>query len=51
MVADDRPGLLATISAALVLCGLDVIEAEAYTRRVEGEHDEAIDVFRTSFLA
>jgi len=45
VVADDRPGLLATISAALVLCGLDVIEAEAYTRRVEGEHDEAIDVF------
>ena len=45
VVADDRPGLLATISAALVLCGLDVIEAEAYTRRVEGEHDEAVDVF------
>lgn len=45
VVADDRPGLLATISAALVLCGLDVIEAEAYTRRVEGKHDEAVDVF------
>jgi len=45
VVADDRPGLLATISAALVLCGLDVIEAEAYTRRVKGQHDEAVDIF------
>ena len=45
VVADDRPGLLATISAALVLCGLDVIEAEAYTRRIPGKHDEAVDVF------
>ncbi|HEY3668857.1 MAG TPA: hypothetical protein VGL19_22820, partial [Polyangiaceae bacterium] len=45
VVADDRPGLLATISAALVLCGLDVIEAEAYTRRVAGRPNEAVDVF------
>ncbi|MEO8902675.1 MAG: hypothetical protein ABI627_14205 [Polyangiaceae bacterium] len=45
VVADDRPGLLATISAALVLCGLDVIEAEAYTRRVAGRANEAVDVF------
>jgi len=45
VVADDRPGLLATISAALVICGLDVLEAEAYTRRVAGQHDEAVDVF------
>lgn len=45
VVADDRPGLLATISAALYMCGLDVIEAEAYTRRVPGRHDEAVDVF------
>ncbi len=45
VVADDRPGLLATISAALVLCNLDVIEAEAYTRRVAGRHDEAVDIF------
>lgn len=45
VVAEDRPGLLATISAALVLCGLDVIEAEAYTRRIAGRHDEAVDVF------
>jgi len=45
VVADDRPGLLATISAALVLCGLDVIEAEAYTRRVSHGPNEAVDVF------
>jgi [protein-PII] uridylyltransferase len=45
VVADDQPGLLATISAAFVLCELDVIEAEAYTRRVDGPHNEAIDVF------
>lgn len=45
VVADDRPGLLATISAALVMCGLDVIEAEAYTRKLPNRHDEALDVF------
>jgi [protein-PII] uridylyltransferase len=43
--AEDRPGLLATISAALVLCHLDVIEAEAYTRPRPGHPDEAVDVF------
>jgi len=45
VVADDRPGLLATISAALVMCGLDVIEAEAYTRQTEKKPDEAVDIF------
>ena len=45
VVAEDRPGLLASISAALVLSRLDVIEAEAYTRRVPGTQDEALDVF------
>jgi [protein-PII] uridylyltransferase len=45
VVAEDRPGLLATISAALVLSGLDVIEAEAYTRRVKDHVDEAVDIF------
>ena len=45
VVAEDRPGLLATISAALVLAQLDVIEAEAYTRRRAGKPDEAVDVF------
>lgn len=45
VVADDRPGLLATISAALVIAELDVIEAEAYTRREAGRSGEAIDIF------
>lgn len=45
VTAEDRPGLLATISAALVLCRLDVIEAEAYTRSRDGHADEAVDVF------
>ncbi len=45
VVAEDRPGLLATISAALVLVRLDVIEAEAYTRRQPGKTDEALDIF------
>ncbi|HEY3499554.1 MAG TPA: hypothetical protein VGK73_32915, partial [Polyangiaceae bacterium] len=45
VIADDRPGLLATISAALVLARLDVIEAEAYTRRQQGHPDDAVDVF------
>ncbi|HTQ02474.1 MAG TPA: hypothetical protein VMI54_01415 [Polyangiaceae bacterium] len=45
VVAEDRPGLLATISAALVLARLDVIEAEAYTRRQAGKPDEALDIF------
>jgi [protein-PII] uridylyltransferase len=45
VVAEDRPGLLAAISAALVLSRLDVIEAEAYTRRRSGSANEALDVF------
>jgi len=45
VVADDHAGLLATISAALVMCGLDVIEAEAYTRRRPDRQDEAVDIF------
>lgn len=45
VVADDRPGLLATISAALILCELDVIEAEAYTLRFKEQRDQAVDIF------
>jgi [protein-PII] uridylyltransferase len=45
VIAPDRPGLLATISAALVIQELDVIEAEAYTKRRPGLPDEAFDVF------
>ncbi len=45
VVADDRPGLLAAISAALVSQDLDVVHAEAYTRRVDEGVHEAVDVF------
>jgi [protein-PII] uridylyltransferase len=45
VVVDDRPGLLATISAALVLNGLDVVHAEAYTRRTTSGTREAVALF------
>ena len=45
VVADDRPGLLATISAALVVEQLDVVHAEAYTRSSGPGRNEAVDVF------
>lgn len=44
IVAADRPGLLLHISEALVVCGLDVHNAEAFTR--SGKHGaEAVDLF------
>jgi [protein-PII] uridylyltransferase len=44
VVADDRPGLLSLISAALVVQSLDVVSAQAYTRIVpEREGAEAVD--------
>jgi [protein-PII] uridylyltransferase len=45
VIADDRPGLLATISASLISERLDVIAAEAYTRRVSDTSREAVDIF------
>ena len=45
IVAEDRPGLLAIISAALVLAGVDVMDAEAHTRRTSGGRAEAVDLF------
>lgn len=45
IVADDRPGLLAMISAALVMHELDVVHAEAYTRKTPTGAFEAVDVF------
>ncbi len=44
IIVDDQPGLLALISEAMVRCDLDVVNAEAFTRRV-GERAEAIDLF------
>jgi len=45
VVADDRPGLLATISAAFVLANLDVVDATAHTRKTSGGRKEAVDLF------
>ena len=45
VVADDRPGLLATISAALIDVGLNVLDATAFTRSLGGGAREAVDVF------
>ena len=45
VVAEDRPGLLATISAALVLSDFDVMDAEAHTRKTPAGIAEAIDLF------
>lgn len=45
IVAKDTPGLLATITAALVTCGFDIASAEAYTRMNTAGEAEAVDVF------
>lgn len=45
VVAKDTPGLLATITAALVTCGFDIASAEAYTRMNPAGEAEAVDVF------
>lgn len=45
VVAKDTPGLLATITAALVTCGFDIASAEAYTRVNPAGVAEAVDVF------
>jgi UTP:GlnB (protein PII) uridylyltransferase len=45
IVAEDRPGLLALISASLCLCRLDVSAAEVYTRNLANGHREAVDIF------
>jgi len=45
VVAEDSPGLLATISAALVLSGIDVIDAAAHTRKTPLGRKEAVDLF------
>ena len=44
VVAEDRPGLLSLISAALVVQDIDVIAVKAYTRTHPGTgRDEAVD--------
>jgi [protein-PII] uridylyltransferase len=44
VVADDRPGLLASIAAAITANRLEVLAAQVYSRQVN-ERCEAVDVF------
>ncbi len=44
VVADDRPGLLASIAAAITASRLEVLAAQVYSRTV-GDKSEAVDVF------
>jgi len=44
VVADDRPGLLSQISAALVAEQIDVVSAHAYCRTCTGGRKEAVDL-------
>ncbi len=43
VVADDRPGLLSFISATLAIHKMDVLSAQAYTRRLPDGSGEAVD--------
>ncbi|HEX4446325.1 MAG TPA: hypothetical protein VH044_06310, partial [Polyangiaceae bacterium] len=44
VVGDDRPGLLSFISASLVIHRIDIVSAQAYTRRLSGGGGEAFDL-------
>jgi [protein-PII] uridylyltransferase len=44
VVADDRPGLLSAIAAALTSHRLDVITALVFSRALPGGHQEAVDL-------
>jgi [protein-PII] uridylyltransferase len=44
VVADDKPGLLSCISAALVATRIDVVSAHAYCRKREDGTVEAVDI-------
>jgi len=45
VVADDRPGLLARIAAAITSSRLEVLAAQVYSRPQAGGRSEAVDVF------
>ena len=42
---DDRPGLLADLTAALALHGYEIASAQLYTRKRPAKLDEAFDIF------
>lgn len=44
VVGADRAGFLSLVSEAFVLCGIDVVDAEAFTRVIE-DGKEAVDMF------
>jgi [protein-PII] uridylyltransferase len=48
IACDDRPGLLADLTAALAAERFSVDSAQLYTRSVDGKPDEAFDVFLVS---
>jgi [protein-PII] uridylyltransferase len=45
VLTDDRPGLLADLTAALALCKYEVVSAQLFTRKAAGQRDEAFDIF------
>jgi [protein-PII] uridylyltransferase len=51
LIADDRPGLLSRVSAALVAHDIDVVAAQAYCRRREDGTREAVDLIWIRRLA
>lgn len=44
VVADDCPGLLSRLSEAFLVCSLDIVDADAFTRHTD-TGAEAIDIF------
>lgn len=48
VVTDDRPGLLADLTAALSLHRFNVDSLQLYTRKREGRADEAFDIFHVT---
>ncbi len=51
VVTDDRPGLLADLTAALTANRLAVSSAQIYTRSRQGRPDEAVDLFHVRRVA
>jgi [protein-PII] uridylyltransferase len=48
MACDDRPGLLADLTAALASARFSVESAQLYTRKRDARPDEAFDIFHVS---
>jgi [protein-PII] uridylyltransferase len=46
LVADDRPGLLALVTDALLVHGLSIQNAQVYCRKRNDGHSEAVDFFQ-----